>query len=117
MPAVAMLGSRKGKERAAGACASALIANDDVGVSSNCKLVEFQEAVVATGERRHPAARAGGTLLLRVLLRSWWQCSRRTILRTFCDCIWPAGGIPPLLTLLKRLALRRVLLAPFATWP
>ena len=61
MPAVAMLGSRKGKERAAGACALALIANDDVGVSSNCKLVEFQEAVVVTGERRHPAARAGGS--------------------------------------------------------
>jgi hypothetical protein len=45
--AVAMLGSRKPQERAAGAFALARIAACEVGDRSNRKLVEFQEAVVA----------------------------------------------------------------------
>jgi hypothetical protein len=47
--AVAMLGSRKPQERAAGAGASTRIARDEVCIHSNRKLVEFQEAVVAAG--------------------------------------------------------------------
>jgi hypothetical protein len=44
-----MLGSRKAKERAAGAHALLWIVVHDVGVNNNRGLVEFQEAVAAAG--------------------------------------------------------------------
>jgi hypothetical protein len=55
-----MLGSRKPQERAAGASALFHIADHDVGIHSNRKLVAFQEAVVAAG---------GIPLIVRVLGR------------------------------------------------
>jgi hypothetical protein len=98
--AVAMLASRKAKERAAGARELALVARRDVGKVSNRKRVELEEAVMAAGGR-HPAdrARAWGkpTQLCacgRGMVCLFWQRTSRSIAVA-------AGGIPPLIALLS----------------
>jgi hypothetical protein len=94
--AVALLGSRKAKERVAGSRDLARIAKD--GYNNNRKLVEFQEAVVAAGGvplivRALGAAETAEYAAYVVLILSAYSSD-------CCVAIAAAGGIPPLIVLL-----------------
>jgi hypothetical protein len=97
-----MLGSRKGKERAAGARALVRIAADDsLNLKNNRMLYEYQEAVVAAG---------GIPLLVRALGAADVDAAHDAAYVVFVlaayssdnhTAIAVAGGIPPLIALLR----------------
>jgi hypothetical protein len=108
-----MLGSRKPQERVAGARALARVADHDVGILNNLKLVEFQEAVVAARGiplivRALGAADAADHAVFVVYILTTYNSECNT-------AIAPAGGIHPLIALLASPTCMVMLRAHWAT--